>query len=563
MNNMNKFYLIVLLLMLSTVLLRAKEATVLQAAESELNRAMKELGKEQLPPYFIAYGITDKYEYNLTASFGKITIDNESKSRILDIDLRVGNYDFDNSHIIRGAAFSFSSDRTSFRLPLEDDVAALKSAIWFGTDKTYKGAIETYQKVLTNKAVKVEEEDKSPDFSKEKPASQINDLKSVSFDKEHWKEVIRKLSANFNIEKWLYYGSVSFHVELYNKYFISSEGAKLQWSEPYVRVFISINTKADDGMSLPLYKSYFAFTPEELPDYKTMENDLLELVSTLKTMRTAPMMTTYSGPAMLSGDASGVFFHEIFGHRIEGQRLKDPKDAQTFKNSVGEKVLPDFISVASEPMRQEIDGTGLAGYYVYDDEGVNAQNVTVVENGVFRNFLMSRTPIEGFSNSNGHGRRQPGYKSASRQANLIVKSNNKYSDSELRKIFIEELKKQGKEYGLFFKKVQGGFTFTGRSIPNSFNVNPILVYKVFVDGRPDEMVRGVDLIGTPLTTFSNIIATGDKYEVFNGICGAESGGVPVSASSPSLLVSKIEVQKKAKSQAKPPVLPAPALDGNQ
>jgi predicted Zn-dependent protease len=464
---------------------------------------------------------------------------------------------------MRGASFSFSSERTSFKLPIEDDTVALSNGIWYGTDKTYKGAIETYQKVLTNKAVKVEEEDKSPDFSKEIPVRQISELKSITFNKEQWKTILSNLSGNFKNEEWLYYGSVSFNVELYNKYFISSEGTKLQWSEPYVRIFISLNTKADDGMSLPLYKSYFAFTPEELPDEKTMNADLLELVTTLKTMRTAPIMTTYSGPAMLSGDASGVFFHEIFGHRIEGQRLKDPKDAQTFKNSIGQMVLPEFLGVTSEPTRKEIEGTELAGYYVYDDEGVKSQDITVVENGIFKNFLMSRTPIEGYSNSNGHGRRQPGYKSASRQANLIVKSSKTYSDIDLRKIFIDALKKEGKEFGLYFKKVQGGFTFTGRSIPNSFNVNPILVYKVYTDGRPDEMVRGVDLIGTPLTTFSNIIATGNKYEVFNGICGAESGGVPVSASSPALLVSKIEVQKKAKSQAKPPILPAPAFDGNQ
>lgn len=560
---MNRLFLAIFGLLFLSATISAKESAVIKAAETELQRAMKELSNEQLPPYFISYGITDKYEYSLTASFGKITVDNESKSRTLDIDLRVGSYDFDNSHIIRGVAFSFSSDRSSYRLPIEDDVASLRAAIWYGTDKSYKGAIETYQKVLTNKAVKVEEEDKSPDFSREEPSVELNELKSIAFNKDNWKAILTRLSDNFNSEKWLYYGSVSFNVELYNKYFISTEGTKLQWSEPFVRVFISLNTKADDGMSLPLYKSYFAFTPEELPNEKTMEKDLMELVGTLKTMRTAPIMATYSGPALLSGDASGVFFHEIFGHRIEGERLKDPKDAQTFKNSVGQKVLPEFISVTCEPLNDKIEDISLAGFYKYDDEGIRSQNVTVVENGIFRNFLMSRTPIDGFSNSNGHGRRQPGYKAASRQSNLIVKSDNKFTEKDLRKMFIDELKKQGIEFGLYFKKVQGGFTFTGRSIPNSFNVNPILVYKIYADGRPDEMVRGVDLIGTPLTTFSNIIATGDKYEVFNGICGAESGGVPVSASSPALLVSKIEVQKKAKSQAKPPVLPAPALDGNQ
>jgi predicted Zn-dependent protease len=184
-----------------------------------------------------------------------------------------------------------------------------------------------------------------------------------------------------------------------------------------------------------------------------------------------------------------------------------------------------------------------------------------VENGVFKNFLMSRSPIEGFSNSNGHGRRQPGYTAVSRQSNLIVESKNTVSSSELRELLKKEVIKQNKEYGLYFEEVSGGFTFTSRTIPNAFNVTPLVVYKVFADGRPDELVRGVDLIGTPLMTFANIVAAADDMGIFNGICGAESGGVPVSACSPSLLVSTIEVQKKQKSQAKPPIMASPATEG--
>jgi predicted Zn-dependent protease len=284
----------------------------------------------------------------------------------------------------------------------------------------------------------------------------------------------------------------------------------------------------------------------------------MNLVKTIEELRTAPLMATYSGPALLSGEASGVFFHEIFGHRVEGHRLKDPSDAQTFKSSLGEKVLPEFMSVDFDPTLYELNGIKLSGFYKYDDEGVQAQRVPIVEKGTLKNFLMSRAPIEKFEKSNGHGRRQAGYDAVSRQSNLIVKSDKSVPLKDMKDLLREECKKQDKEYGLYFVKVQGGFTFTGRTIPNSFNVNPLLVYKVFVDGRPDEMVRGVDLIGTPLTTFSNIINTADDLDVFNGTCGAESGGVPVSACSPTLLVNKIEVQKKSKSQAKLPILPAPS-----
>jgi hypothetical protein len=124
-------------------------------------------------------------------------------------------------------------------------------------------------------------------------------------------------------------------------------------------------------------------------------------------------------------------------------------------------------------------------------------------------------------------------------------------------MLIEEAKRQGKPYGLFFEDISGGFTTTSRNSPQAFQVTPIMVYRVYVDGRPDELVRGVDLIGTPLTSFSKIVASNDKQEIFNGFCGAESGFIPVSAVSPSILTTQIEVQKKAKSSERPPILPPP------
>jgi predicted Zn-dependent protease len=128
---------------------------------------------------------------------------------------------------------------------------------------------------------------------------------------------------------------------------------------------------------------------------------------------------------------------------------------------------------------------------------------------------------------------------------------------KLREMLIAEAKTQGKQFGLLFDDISGGFTLTGRDSPQSFQVTPIMVYRIYVDGRPDELVRGADLIGTPLTSFSKIIAASDKVDVFNGFCGAESGYVPVSAVSPAILTSQIEVQKKAKSSERMPILPAP------
>jgi predicted Zn-dependent protease len=183
--------------------------------------------------------------------------------------------------------------------------------------------------------------------------------------------------------------------------------------------------------------------------------------------------------------------------------------------------------------------------------------VTVVEKGILKNFLLSRMPVAGFERSNGHGRKAPGYRTVGRQASLMVQTSNPVPEERLRELLIEEARRQGKDFGLLFKDISGGFTLTGRASPQSFQVTPIMVYRIYLDGRPDELVRGVDLIGTPLTSFSKIVAASDKIQVFNGFCGAESGFIPVSAVSPSILTTQIEVQKKAKSSDRPPILPPP------
>src|SRR2546430_1272327 len=235
--------------------------------------------------------------------------------------------------------------------------------------------------------------------------------------------------------------------------------------------------------------------------------------TTLFRSKNAPIVEPYTGPAILSGRASGVFFHEVFGHRIEGHRQKDENEAQTFKKKVGEKILPDSFSVYFDPTLRRLGSTELAGYYLYDDEGVKARRVDVVKNGVFESFLMSRSPIAGFDHSNGHGRSQPGFRAIARQSNLVVATSKSASHDELKKMLIEQIRQQNNPFGLMFDDIEGGFTITQRFIPNAFNVIPVMVYRVYPDGR-EELVRGVDLIGTPLTVFSKILAADDDVQTF-------------------------------------------------
>ena len=366
-----------------------------------------------------------------------------------------------------------------------------------------------------------------------------------------------KNTAPYKDNKDVISSQVYFHIDLTHKYFVDTDGSEIFENRLCYTLMISATAKADDGMDLPLYKSYFAYDLKDLPSNEKIIADATEMSETLSKLRAAPVAEAYSGPVLMSGQAASVFFHEIFGHRIEGARLKSEADAQTFKKKVGELVLPEDMSVIFEPQLKKSHGFPMNGHYVFDDEGVRGQRVDIVKNGKLLSFLMSRTPIEGFPKSNGHGRGQIQYNTVTRQSNTIIESSNPKTIAELRDMLIEQLKADGKEYGYLMDQVAGGFTTTGRYMPNAFNVTPHLVYRIYADGRPDEMVRGVDLVGTPLAIFSQIAACGNDYDVFNGTCGAESGGVPTSCVSPTLYVKMVETQKKPRSQTQPPILERP------
>jgi predicted Zn-dependent protease len=536
----------------------AKPSPILSSLKAELDRSLQTLNSQPVPPYFLSYEITDDQVVEVNASFGEITSSVRSHNRQLDIDLRVGNPRLDNTHLIATGfpEFNFLERLGMIQVPLEDNPEALRSIIWYNTDLKYKAAVEQYTKVKTAVQVAVAPEDKSDDFANEPMAIHLEEPLILSVDPKVWEEKVRKYTAPFARYGNLYEANAYFNADIETRWYVNSDGSEIQVSQPIYRLLISALSKADDGMELPRYESYSAFSPQGLPDDSAVLKDMERMISDLQALRSAPIVEPYTGPAILSGRASGVFFHEIFGHRVEGHRQKSEEEGQTFKKKIGQPVLPANFSVYSDPTLRRLGDSELVGAYSYDNEGVKAGRVVVVDHGILKNFLMSRSPIEGFPQSNGHGRRQQGFAAVARQSNLIVEVSNPVSHAGLKNMLIEEIKKQNKPFGLYFQDVEGGFTLTGRVIPNAFNVLPVMVYRVYRDGR-QELVRGVDLIGTPLTTFSKMVTGDDGTASFNGVCGAESGFVPVSASSPALMVSQIEVQKKEKSQERTPILPPP------
>ncbi|MGA2878739.1 MAG: TldD/PmbA family protein [Bryobacteraceae bacterium] len=534
-------------------------SAVLDAMKTELARSQLTLKSQPVPPYYIGYEITETHNVTIRGEFGRLEASTDNRRRQLDVDLRVGDYALDNTRQVRG---DFSFPRFgSAAVPIDNDPDAIRAALWHFTDQRYKQALEQFTKVRTNVQVKVAQEDSSADFSREEPQQYSEPAVDIHLNRALWEDKVRKYTAPFAKYTNIYEASSFLQSEVETRWFVNTEGTVIQTSQPGFHLFVMATTKASDGMELPLYESYFAFAEKDLPDDATVLKAVDKMIHDLEALRVAPVADAYTGPAILSGRASGVFFHEIFGHRVEGQRQKTAEDAQTFKGKIGEQVLSKNFSVYFDPTLRHLANTDLDGYYTYDNQGVKARRVTVVENGVLKTFLMSRTPLQGIAQSNGQGRGQVGLAPVARQSNLVVEVSPSAVQPDLKKLLIAEIKKQGLPFGLYFDEIEGGFTFTGRTMPNSFNVLPLMVYRIYPDGH-EELVRGADLIGTPLTTFSKIVAADKNVAVFNGFCGAESGSVPVSASSPGIFVTQIEVQKKAKSQVRIPLLPAPFEGGN-
>jgi len=527
---------------------------------TELNRAFTSLGKQesgkQLPPYFLSYSVSDAGAVVIRAQAGALVDSSTNHVRIADVQLRIGDPKLDNTHGAHRA-----SAVTSTPLPLNDDREALARSLWLATNAGYGKALDNYMRVKTEAEVHAKEEDSSPDFSQEAPQVSLGKpAPPVKVDRAAWEQRVRALSRIFRDYPDVNLNMVIFSAQNETDYYASSEGSQVVTPHLQARLVAIAVSRADDGMDLFRAQTFEAETAEGLPPQAEMEAAIRELGTSLEALRKAPVTDPFDGPAILSGRAAAVFFHEVLGHRLEGQRQRGTEEGQTFTKEVGQAVLPSFLSVADDPTLTTFGKTWLSGNYEYDDEGQKARRVELIQDGVLKNFLMSRLPIASFSASNGHGRAQTGKVPIGRQGNLIVTSTKMEPENKLRKQLIEEAKKQGKPYGLYFEDISSGFAVTQRSSPQAFQVIPLVVWRVYVDHRPDELVRGVSIVGTPLAAMKSIVATGDRYEVFNGECGAESGTIPVSAVAPAMLVSTMETQKQAQGTARPPILPIPGTD---
>ncbi|MGZ3447040.1 MAG: TldD/PmbA family protein [Myxococcaceae bacterium] len=538
--------------------------SILDAMSEELerNRTRLKLG-ENAPPYFISYAVKDLTQSYVAARYGAIFDDWTNRDRRVFADVRVGSYELDNS-INEEIDFNFSLKGTSYstrkEAPLDDDLTALRTTLWLITDEKYKGGLFNLLKKKGEAVYVVEDPKKPPSFSREKPSTYVGPEAGFTFDKARWTALVRKLSARFNQAGKIFDTDVRVTADKEVRYFVNSDGSRIVTEQTFYGVHLFAVTRSDDGQLLDDSRDHYAFRESELPSDERLMKDAESLIQELLALRAAPAIDPYTGPAILEAEAAGVLFHEAVGHRLEGDRMDADAEGKTFKGQIGRPVLPPFISIVDDPTLGVLGGKSLNGFYRYDDEGIPAQRVPLVEAGVLRNFLLSRHPVDGFLHSNGHGRAQANRRPVARMANLIASSTKQVSDAELKDMLIAEAKRQGKPYGLIIRDIQGGNTNTSSFGYQAFKGIPRLVYRVDVRDGKESLVRGVEVVGTPLSAISKIVATGKTQGVFNGFCGAESGNVPVSTVAPATLLREIELQRVVEGRDRPPLLPSPASD---
>ncbi|MDR1684089.1 MAG: peptidase U62 [Elusimicrobiota bacterium] len=558
------------LLFLSALTLGAQAAytadtdPVLKTMRAEALRSVKKLSKASPPVYFLSYQITRSFTYNLSSVLGETADNSTAEKTFLDIEARAGSRQMDSTRKIKELSVGNMSYQRKLQpadAPLEIDETALKRALWLNTEEVVKTAQERYQKVQTNSATASKRVDDSADFSAPQAAQKYYaGAQKPALDEASLQAMLNGYSALFKGYDFIYSSMVFLSARVDGVYYVNSEGAILKTPQVLMRLSYELYTRNPDGMQLQRNKSYDMTSLGGLPAKEQVEKDIKQSIEELRKLKNAPVADTFHGPVILKNRATGVFFHEILGHRVEGHRQKDDDFGQTFTQKLGQQVISPIISVYDDPNLKEFNGVPLRGHYLYDDEGTRAQRASIVENGILKGFLMGRSPIKGFEHSNGHGRKEPGNPNGvvSRMGVTVIEASQSVPFDKLKQMLKEEIKKQGKPYGLLIEDIAGGFTNTDTFGPQSFKVEPLLVYKVYPDNRPDEIIRGADIVGTPLASFNKIAAAANDSDVFNGSCGAESGWVPVSAIAPSVLITEMEIEKMGKTYDGPPILPPPS-----
>lgn len=535
--------------------------TLCRAMQQEIRRSMRGLRLPSHPrPFFVSHLLHALDGLNVWGRYGAVFHTEKFRESDIYAEVRVGSHRFDQS--IDGGLTTELSERESFNWlegPEELTADAVRYSLWKLTQLKYEEALQDY---YDKKKVLVEQHlaHNGADFSREEPFVHHGSVSPVRFPEREWKEFIRETSDLFRQHRRLADPFVRIRGVNRVRIFANSEGSHFICQETYYEVMIKAWFLTADGVYLSSAKLFYGRRKGELPTIEQVREAIDDLVRDLRELAKAAPLDPYAGPALLSGLASGLIFHEAIGHRLEGERMTSRSEGRTFASRIGQRVLPTGLDVWDDPTMKTFAGQGLYGHYEVDDEGIAARPVKLIDDGMLKTFLLSRSCVPGFNRSNGHGRHERYQDPMARMATLYVKNKHGHSWDELKAMLLEEVGRRDLSYGIIVRGVSGGETRTDRYDFQAFKGVPTEVYTVAAKTGKETRVRDVSFIGTPLAATQSILAFGRDYEVDNSYCWAESGSVPVSTIAPSMLVDELELQRSTTRLYRRPILPFPPME---
>jgi len=509
-------------------------------------------------PYLVSYNLRDEESWRIWGRMGSINVDNYKHSRKAFCDVRVGNYAFDQ--VADGGLYDNDDDAESkgyIGMPLTTDTDSLRYHLWKLSDMRYREALSAYLDKRSN-LVKMRKRDHIKSFKKRRAISDLRRLSMTALDQDYWTTYVNRASRVIKTYPDVVHSNVDFYKSRRQRVFVDSTGHQVTEGFETFELSAFVWRLTPTGEQISQRVSYMELDESRLPNLRTFIAAIKLAIKRLMVLATAPVVRSYAGPVLLAPGPAGILFHEVIGHRLEGSRLLSSDEGQTFANNLGERILPTGISIIDDPTLRESDGTALAGSYTYDDEGTRASPVTLVRNGVLKNFLSTRSPLPHKQPhaSGGHARAVRANRPISRMANLHISSTDGLAHRELMNTFVNEIKRSNKDYGILVLDAEGGETATDSYDFQAFMGEVSLAAQVWKDGSIN-LIRNINFVGTPLSVINEFVATGDTLFRQNSYCGAESGMIPVSTTSPALLLRNLELQSQDQSRYKAYILPMP------
>ncbi len=546
-------------------MIRAEALKLIQAMEVELDRSMVQLRAPRHPrPYYISYLVRDIESYTVWARYGSLFQDRREHKRLCYTDVRVGSYRYDNTSKggLNEATEENEANYEITELPIENDLDSFRFSLWRLTDAKFREAVSKFHGKKSRDVSFLDQNRSIPSFQKLNKEQSLQKLHSFSVEEDHWRQFVKKASLAFKKYPEVKNSYVEFSTDLVTKIFVSTEGVARVWQEPLYSLsayFWFHTQELDQDYSLVRHVRSMS----ELPNLEEFKTAIEQKIAQFREVSHGDEITSFAGPVLLAPKAAGLFLHEVVGHRLEGSRLLSESEGRTFKDKLDQRIMHEDLTMFDDPSLRELGPHSLIAHYPFDDEGAPAKRATLVERGLLKGFLTTRSPLTKRGHqSNGHARNHGDERPISRMANLVVQSHSQSSWDDLKAMLIAEIKKRKLPYGIILLDVEGGETETEAYNFQAFLGQIAVAVKVLPDGR-ERYVRGVDFVGTPLSSLNHIIAVGRDLAVDNGFCGAESGTIPVSTVAPAMLLSNLELQAKNPSKATQYAMALPWFDKNQ